>query len=125
MRSHMVNRIINRYLLHNRSIMFDNDSDFDKFMDKRKDINQAKHKQPSSLNVKSNLDKLSHDDMQVFRFNFRHETKRKFSIFMAVIIRYNPHHFIGDLWTNLHLVRFMKLCCQFIQSTRTPYSRHI
>ena len=56
MRSHMVNRIINRYLLHNRSIMFDNDSDFDKFMDKRKDINQAKHKQPSSLNVKSNLD---------------------------------------------------------------------
>lgn len=93
MRSHMVNRIINRYLLHNRSIMFDNDSDFDKFMDKRKDINQAKHKQPSSLNVKSNLDKLSHDDMQVFRFNFRHETKRKFSIFMAVIIRYNPSPF--------------------------------
>ena len=77
MRSHMVNRIINRYLLHNRSIMFDNDSDFDKFMDKRKDINQAKHKQPSSLNVKSNLDKLSHDDMQVFRFNFRHNNKQK------------------------------------------------
>ncbi|WP_204194308.1 alpha/beta hydrolase [Staphylococcus sp. GDY8P47P] len=77
MRSHMVNRIINRYLLHNRSILFDNDSDFDTFMDKRKDINQAKHKQPSSLNVKSNLDKLSLDEMQVFRFNFRHETKKK------------------------------------------------
>ena len=72
--------------------MFDNDSDFDKFMDKRKDINQAKHKQPSSLNVKSNLDKLSHDDMQVFRFNF-HETKRKFSIFMAVImLQPSPFH---------------------------------
>lgn len=126
MRSHMVNRIINRYLLHNRSIMFDNDSDFDKFMDKRKDINQAKDKQPSSLNVKSNLDKLSHDDMQVFRFNFRHETKRKFSIFMAVIIRYNPHHFIGDLWTNLHLVRFMKLCCQFIlKHQNTIFKTHL
>ncbi|UDI77631.1 alpha/beta hydrolase [Staphylococcus taiwanensis] len=77
MRSHMVNRIINRYLLHNRSILFDTDADFDKFMEKRKDINRAKHKQPSSLNVKSNLDKLSLDDMQVFRFNFRHETKKK------------------------------------------------
>ncbi|BGE81701.1 alpha/beta hydrolase fold domain-containing protein [Staphylococcus petrasii] len=77
MRSHMVNRIINKYLLHNRSILFDNEAAFDQFMERRKDANQAKHKQPSTLNVKANLDKLSLGDMQVFRFNFRHETKKK------------------------------------------------
>ncbi|SUM59303.1 esterase [Staphylococcus petrasii] len=73
----MVNRIINKYLLHNRSILFDNEAAFDQFMERRKDANQAKHKQPSTLNVKANLDKLSLGDMQVFRFNFRHETKKK------------------------------------------------
>ncbi|MGA4514798.1 alpha/beta hydrolase fold domain-containing protein [Staphylococcus caledonicus] len=77
MRSRMVNRIINKYLLHNRSILFKNQDDFDAFMSKRKDVNRAKHKQPSTLNVKANLDKLSLGDMQVFRFNFRHETKKK------------------------------------------------
>ena len=52
--------------------------------------------------------------------------KRKFSIFIAVIIRYNPHHFIGDLWTNLHLVRFMKLCCQFIlKHQNTIFKTHL
>lgn len=94
----MVNRIINKYLLHNRSILFDDQVAFDKFMERRRDVNKAKHKQPSSLNVKANLDKLSLGDMQVFRFNFRHETKRKYYIFMGDIIRYNPHHFTGDLW---------------------------
>ncbi len=73
----MVNRIINKYLLHNRSILFDDQVAFDKFMERRRDVNKAKHKQPSSLNVKANLDKLSLGDMQVFRFNFRHETKKK------------------------------------------------
>ncbi|WP_154837799.1 alpha/beta hydrolase fold domain-containing protein [Staphylococcus sp. Marseille-Q1834] len=77
MRSHMVNRIMNKYLLHNRSILFDNQAAFDQFMDRRKDANRAKHKQPSTLNVKANLDKLSLGEMQVFRFNFRHETKKK------------------------------------------------
>ncbi len=36
-----------------------------------------KHKQPSTLNVKANLEKLSLDDMQVFRFNFRHQIDKK------------------------------------------------
>lgn len=77
MKTRMINRVINKYLLHNRSIQFKNESDFNKFLEKREKANRLQHKQPSSLNVKSNLDKLMLDDMQVFRFNFRHETRKK------------------------------------------------
>ena len=77
MKTRMVNRIVNKYLLHNRSIQFKSEDEFESFMERRKDINRAKHKQPPTLNVKANLDKLSLGDMQVFRFNFRHETKKK------------------------------------------------
>ena len=120
----MVNRIINRYLLHNRSIMFDNDSDFDKFMDKRKDINQAKHKQPSSLNVKSNLDKLSHDDMQYLDLIFVMKQKK-----ISIHGGYNtlqPSPFHWRFMDKLALVRFMKLCCQFIlKHQNTIFKTHL
>ena len=72
-----MNRVVNKYILHNRSIFFDNDEAVDKFFEKRQIENEKKHKQPSTLNVKANLDKLMLGDMQVFRFNFRHESKRK------------------------------------------------
>ncbi|WP_154835243.1 alpha/beta hydrolase fold domain-containing protein [Staphylococcus pasteuri] len=77
MKNRLMNRVINKYILHNRSIFFDNDEAVDKFFEKRQIENEKKHKQPSTLNVKANLDKLMLGDMQVFRFNFRHESKRK------------------------------------------------
>ncbi|MCI2759231.1 alpha/beta hydrolase fold domain-containing protein [Staphylococcus lugdunensis] len=77
MRTYMMNRVVNKYLLHNRSIQFKDEGQFNQFMEKRRNANRLKHKQPSTLNVKSNLDKLMLDDMQVFRFNFRHETGKK------------------------------------------------
>ena len=72
-----MNRVVNKYILHNRSIFFENDDEVEQFLEKRRDENSKKHKQPSSLNVKANLDKLSLGDMQVFRFNFRHESNNK------------------------------------------------
>ncbi len=45
------------------------------FFIKREIENRKKHKQPSTLNVKANLEKLSLDDMQVF--NFRHQIDKK------------------------------------------------
>ena len=77
MNNRLMNRVVNKYILHNRSIFFDNDEAVDKFFEKRQIENEKKHKQPSTLNVKANLDKLMLGDMQVFRFNFRHESKRK------------------------------------------------
>lgn len=77
MKNRLMNRVVNKYILHNRSIFFDNDEAVDKFFEKRQVENEKKHKQPSTLNVKANLDKLMLGDMQVFRFNFRHESKRK------------------------------------------------
>ncbi|RNM18124.1 alpha/beta hydrolase fold domain-containing protein [Staphylococcus pasteuri] len=77
MKNRLMNRVVNKYILHNRSIFFDNDEAVDKFFEKRQIENEKKHKQPSTLNVKANLDKLMLGDMQVFRFNFRHESKRK------------------------------------------------
>ncbi|RQX27581.1 alpha/beta hydrolase [Staphylococcus warneri] len=77
MKNRLMNRVVNKYILHNRSIFFDNDEAVDKFFEKRQIENEKKHKQPSTLNVKANLDKLMLGDMQVFRFNFRHEFKRK------------------------------------------------
>ncbi|MFU0768420.1 alpha/beta hydrolase fold domain-containing protein [Staphylococcus pasteuri] len=77
MKNRLMNRVVNKYILHNRSIFFDNDEAVDKFFEKRQIENEKKHKQPSTLNVKANLDKLMLGDMQVFKFNFRHESKRK------------------------------------------------
>lgn len=73
----MMNRVVNKYILHNRSIFFKNNAEVEHFLEKRKDENSKKHKQPATLNVKSNLDQLTLDGMQVFRFNFRHETRKK------------------------------------------------
>lgn len=77
MKNYLMNRVVNKYILHNRSIFFNNDEEVEQFLEKRRTENSKKHKQPSTLNVKSNLDKLSLGDMQVFRFNFRHEAKHK------------------------------------------------
>lgn len=76
-----MNSVVNKYLLHNRSIMFKNDQDVERFFYKREIENRKKHKQPSTLNVKANLEKLSLDDMQVFRFNFRHQIDKKIFIY--------------------------------------------
>ncbi|HHC7440798.1 TPA: alpha/beta hydrolase fold domain-containing protein [Staphylococcus aureus] len=76
-RNRVMNSVVNKYLLHNRSIMFKNDQDVERFFYKREIENRKKHKQPSTLNVKANLEKLSLDDMQVFRFNFRHQIDKK------------------------------------------------
>lgn len=72
-----MNRVVNKYILHNRSIFFKNNAEVEHFLEKRKDENSEKQKQPATLNVKSNLDQLTLDGMQVFRFNFRHETRKK------------------------------------------------
>ncbi|MBL7573635.1 alpha/beta hydrolase [Staphylococcus saccharolyticus] len=77
MRNKMMNRVVNKYILHNRSIFFKNNAEVEHFLEKRKDENSEKQKQPATLNVKSNIDKLTLDGMQVFRFNFRHETRKK------------------------------------------------
>ncbi len=94
-----MNSVVNKYLLHNRSIMFKNDQDVERFFYKRKIENRKKHKQPSTLNVKANLEKLSLDDMQVFRFNFRrHQIDKKILYLDENWIRYNSHRSIGDCW---------------------------
>lgn len=72
-----MNRVVNKYILHNRSIFFKNDQEIEQFLNKREIENSKKHSQPSTLNVKANLDKLSLGDMQVFRFNFRHKVDKK------------------------------------------------
>lgn len=72
-----MSNVVNKYILHNRSIKFKDDKDVETFFNKRKLENQKKHKQPSTLNVKANLEKLSLDDMKVFRFNFRHQVDKK------------------------------------------------
>ena len=73
----MMNRVVNKYILHNRSIFFSSHDEVKKFLEKRSIENSKKHQQPATLNVKSNLDKLTLNDMQVFRFNFRHEKNQK------------------------------------------------
>ena len=96
-RNRVMNSVVNKYLLHNRSIMFKNDQDVERFFIKEK-LKIEKHKQPSTLNVKANLEKLSLDDMQVFRFNFRHQIDKKFYIFTVDSMHYNHHRSIGDCW---------------------------
>ncbi|NGQ00172.1 esterase, partial [Staphylococcus aureus] len=56
-----MNSVVNKYLLHNRSIMFKNDQDVERFFYKREIENRKKHKQPSTLNVKKKKKKLSLD----------------------------------------------------------------
>lgn len=96
MKNRMMNRVVNKYILHNRSIFFSNDDEVKHFLEKRSIENSKKHQQPATLNVKSNLDKLTLNDMQVFRFNFRHEKIKRYSICMVDIILCNLLHFIGD-----------------------------
>jgi acetyl esterase/lipase len=73
----IMNHFINKYLLPVRSINFDNDEQLQQFLTQREKLNAQKHKQPESLNIKSNLEKQTFNDMQVFRFNFRHNSKQK------------------------------------------------
>ena len=94
MKNRLMNRVVNKYILHNRSIFFENDDEVEQFLEKEEKI--VKHKQPSSLNVKANLDKLSLGDMQVFRFNFRHESNNKILYLHGDTIHCNPHHSTGD-----------------------------
>ena len=57
MKSRLTTKFINKYLLPFRSIIFENDTDFERFLKNREQQNQKKHKQPETLNVKSDLDK--------------------------------------------------------------------
>ena len=71
MELNLMNSVIKKYLLHNRTMKFENDEALQQFLEKRRTKNQEKHKQPESLNVKSNLEKQDFQGMQVFRFNFK------------------------------------------------------
>src|SRR5699024_739787 len=77
MKSRLTTKFINKYLLPHRSIIFESDQDFEKFIEKRMKANGKKHTQPETLNVKSDLDKQFMRDMQVFRFCFRHSRNKK------------------------------------------------
>lgn len=77
MKSGITTKFINKYLLPFRSIIFENDEEYQRFLENRKNQNQKKHKQPETLNVKSDLDKQYLDDIQLFRFRFRHSHKKK------------------------------------------------
>ncbi|BAS45333.1 esterase [Staphylococcus schleiferi] len=66
-----------RYLSHQRHIKFKTQDEVDAYLEKRRQLNKEKHKQPEQINVKSNLVKDMFDDMQVFRFNFGHHIKNK------------------------------------------------
>lgn len=77
MKSRLTTKFINKYLLPHRSIIFESDQDFEKFIEKRMKANGKKHTQPETLNVKSDLDKQFMGDMQLFRFCFRHSRNKK------------------------------------------------
>lgn len=77
MKSRLTTKFINKYLLPFRSIIFENDTNFERFLKNREQQNQKKHKQPETLNVKSDLDKQQLGDMQLFRFRFRHSHQKK------------------------------------------------
>ncbi|MFH4904943.1 alpha/beta hydrolase fold domain-containing protein [Staphylococcus cohnii] len=77
MKSRLITKFVNKYLLPHRSIIFDDQQSFEKFLQKRLTMNEKKHKQPETLNVKSDLEKQMMDDMQVFRFRFRHSQQKK------------------------------------------------
>lgn len=77
MKSRLTTKFINKYLLPHRSILFEGEQDFERFLDTRLKMNEKKHKQPETLNVKSDLDKQTIGNMQLFRFCFRHSRKKK------------------------------------------------
>lgn len=72
-----MSHLLGRYLSHQRHIKFKSQKEIDQFLERRRELNREKHKQPDQLNVKSNLIKDTFDDMQVFRFNFGHHIKNK------------------------------------------------
>lgn len=72
-----MSNLMGRYLSHQRHIKFKTQDEVDAYLEKRRQLNKEKHKQPEQINVKSNLVKDMFDDMQVFRFNFGHHIKNK------------------------------------------------
>lgn len=72
-----MSNLMGRYLSHQRHIKFKTQDEVDAYLEKRRQLNKEKHKQPEQINVKSNLVKDKFDDMQVFRFNFGHHIKNK------------------------------------------------
>ena len=114
MKNRLMNRVVNKYILHNRSIFFENDDEVEQFLEKRRDENSKKHKQPSSLNVKANLDKLSLGDMQVFRFNFRHETKKKILYIHGGYNTLQPSTFHWRLMDKLALNTYIRSFYRYI-----------
>ncbi|REH95998.1 esterase [Staphylococcus felis] len=77
MKRNVMSHLMGRYLSHQRHIKFNSQNEIDDFLERRRQLNKEKHKQPEQINVKSNLVKDSFDDMQVFRFNFGHHIKNK------------------------------------------------
>ncbi|MBI5974299.1 alpha/beta hydrolase fold domain-containing protein [Staphylococcus canis] len=77
MKRNVMSHLLGRYLSHQRHIKFKSQKEIDQFLERRRELNREKHKQPDQLNVKSNLIKDTFDDMQVFRFNFGHHIKNK------------------------------------------------
>ena len=75
MKNRMMNRVVNKYILHNRSIFLVMMMKLNIF--RKRSIENSKNISNLRHNVKSNLDKLTLNDMQVFRFNFRHEKNQK------------------------------------------------
>ncbi|WP_281191116.1 alpha/beta hydrolase fold domain-containing protein [Staphylococcus schleiferi] len=77
MKRNVMSNLMGRYLSHQRHIKFKTQDEIDAYLEKRRQLNKEKHKQPEQINVKSNLVKDMFDDMQVFRFNFGHHIKNK------------------------------------------------
>ncbi|MBA8762159.1 alpha/beta hydrolase fold domain-containing protein [Staphylococcus coagulans] len=77
MKRNVMSNLMGRYLSHQRHIKFKTQDEVDAYLEKRRQLNKEKHKQPEQINVKSNLVKDKFDDMQVFRFNFGHHIKNK------------------------------------------------
>ncbi|MDR9832879.1 alpha/beta hydrolase [Staphylococcus coagulans] len=77
MKRNVMSNLMGRYLSHQRHIKFKTQDEVDAYLEKRRQLNKEKHKQPEQINVKSNLVKDMFDDMQVFRFNFGHHIKNK------------------------------------------------
>ncbi|UXR69360.1 MULTISPECIES: alpha/beta hydrolase [unclassified Staphylococcus] len=77
MKRNIMSKLMGRYLSHQRHMKFKTEPEIQAFLDKRRVLNEEKHKQPDQINVKSNLVKDTFDEMQVFRFNFGHHIKNK------------------------------------------------
>src|SRR5699024_9557282 len=77
MKSILTTKFVNKYLLPHRSIIFDDLQSFVKFLLNRLTMNETKHMQLETLNIKSDVEKPMIDDMQMFRFRFRHSQQKK------------------------------------------------